>query len=289
MNVRPFSPPPRLRGFFAFLLSWGCLLASPVIQADSIATAQAFVPVIHQQGGTGFWQSDINIFNPEMTRGAVVDIYYTPHDTDGSSSDGVRLRLLGPRQTWSFTDILCGEYFSRCQGDYGLLEIRGSTESGDPLLLIVTSSTYNTKGAVPGTYGQFVPGQPGRKALGFDPSEFGELYAIGLPSGTATHQVNAAIMNPSRFQLDAVYILTDARGFKYPEKTMTVPPFSMSQVNDIFGKVFAAEGPFDPKNGPYRLTFAVNRNNGARILAYVTVTDTRTGDPYLITADPNRP
>ena len=38
-----------------------------------------------------------------------------------------------------------------------------------------------------------------------------------------------------------------------------------------------------PGNGsPYRLNVFVNLGNGAKVLAYATVTDTRTGDPYLI-------
>jgi hypothetical protein len=35
--------------------------------------------------------------------------------------------------------------------------------------------------------------------------------------------------------------------------------------------------------GPWRLSVFVNVSNGARALGYATVTDVRTGDPYLLT------
>ena len=52
---------------------------------------------------------------------------------------------------------------------------------------------------------------------------------------------------------------------------VTVPPFSLHQLNDIFHVDFASASP--PEGGPWRLTVFVNLSNGARTLCYATVTD----------------
>lgn len=254
--------------------------------ADSIATDRAFLPAVHVNGATGVYRTDVTIFNPDGTRHAVVKLYFTEAEHDGTTSDGFVIDPdLNPRESVSITDILCSNIWNYCSGGYGLLEISGEDRSGQPLNLIITSNTYNVAGALSGTYGQFIPGQAYRKALGFDDSVYGDLYTIGLPADPI-YRVNAAIMNPSNRTLEAGVQLVDGAGYRYGTRIKTVPPYSMAQMNDIFGKEFAAFGPFDPRYGPYRLTFFVNLSNGARILGYATVTDLRTGDPYLVTAEP---
>ncbi len=247
--------------------------------ADSIASAVSYLPVADIEGATGSWRTDVWIFNPETTLENEVDLYFTPAGVDGSNLDGIRIAPpLAPRESVSLADILY-EYFGK-SGTYGVLEIRATSP------VLVTSNTYNVAGSKPGTYGQYSPGQPYRNALGFDDSVFGDLYVTGL-TNDPNLTTNAVVMNPSEVTLEAGVQLVDAMGIIYGTRIYTVKPFSLTQLNNVFGKEFAAFQP--PAGGPYRLNMFVNYGNGARILGYATVTDTRTGDPYLIPAQAMTP
>ena len=245
---------------------------TPAARADSIVTADAFVPAVKVVGATGTFVTDVFIFNPDPTNNAEVYLYFTPADTDGTNSVPLKITPdLAPRETVTLADIL-GRYFGE-NGTFGLLEVQGSVP------LLVTSNTYNVAGALAGTYGQYSPGQPYRASLGFDDSVYGNLYVAGLPNDP-NYRVNAAIQNPTKYRLYAGVQLVDAVGFVYGTRTFEIPPFSQTQLNDVFGSVFASFGP--PRGDSYRLNFYVDVNNGARILSYATITDTRTGDPYLV-------
>ncbi|HKC26114.1 MAG TPA: hypothetical protein VKF32_15315 [Thermoanaerobaculia bacterium] len=246
--------------------------AAPVKPADAIDTQDAYLPAVHIVGATGVFRTDVTIFNPSQST-VGVDLYFTPADTDGRGLSGST--IIGgvfARETVTLTDVV-GVTFGKSNA-YGVLNVRSTAP------VIVTSNTYNVAGAVPGTYGQFSPGQPIESALGFDDSIYGDLYAPGLPND-ADHRTNAVVINPSGLELEAGVQLVDAAGQIYGKRTYKVPPFSMHQINDVFGDAFAATQP--PAGGAiYRLVFFVDVGNGAKILAYATVTDRRTGDPYLI-------
>ena len=81
--------------------------------------------------------------------------------------------------------------------------------------------------------------------------------------------------------------LWDASGTPYKVVLVSVPPYSLHQLNDIFNSDFASASP--PPGGPWRLSVFVNLPNGSRALCYATVTDLRTGDPYLLTGQLARP
>ena len=152
--------------------------------------------------------------------------------------------------------------------------------------LIVTSNTFNVAGAVAGTYGQFSPGQAFRNALGFDNSIFGDLYVTGLVNDP-NHRTNVVVMNPTGTTLEAGVQLVDSVGNVYKTVVVVVPPYSLHQLNDIFYQDFASSNP--PQGGPWRLNVYVDLSNGAKVLCYATVTDLRTGDPYLIPGQAARP
>jgi hypothetical protein len=254
-------------------------LGAPTAAADSIATTSAFLPAVNITGATGVFRTDVWIFNPETTLENEVDIYFTPAGVDGTNLDGIRITPpLAPRESVSLTDIV-RNYFGETE-TFGLLEISSQ------YAVIVTSNTYNVAGAQAGTYGQYSPGQPYRSALGFDDSVFGDLYVTGLTSDPNL-RTNAVVMNPTDVELEAGVQLVDANGIIYGTRVHVVPPYSLFQINDVFGSEFAAFNP--PAGGPYRLNMFVNLGNGARILGYATVTDRRTGDPYLIPAQAMRP
>lgn len=268
------------RGPLVVLAASALLLgARPVGAADTIATIDGFLPIVHIVGATGVFRTDLEIFNPDSVT-AVIDLYYAEHETDGTQSLVVRVTLPS-RQSISLPDILLANF--GISAGYGLLEFRSNVP------VIVTSNTYNVAGAVAGTYGQFSPAQPFRKALPFaaSPNEiFGDLYAVGLRNASNL-RTNAVILNPTRFTLDAGVELVDRFGVFLGKKRYSVPPFSLRQLNDVFGAEFASFGP--PSGAGYRLTFYVNsRASGEdpRILAYVTITDRNTGDPYLVTGEP---
>ena len=262
----------------AAFLALAALGATPAT-ADSIATTDAYLPAVDITGATGVFRTDVWIFNPETTLENEVDLYFTPAGVDGTDLDGIRITPpLAPRESVSLTDIV-REYFGRTE-TFGLLEVRAKYP------VIVTSNTYNVAGSTPGTYGQYSPGQPYRNALGFDDSVFGDLYITGL-TNNGNLRTNAVVMNPSELTLEAGVQLVDATGVVFGTRIYTVKPFSLTQLNDIFGSEFSSFRP--PAGGPYRLNMFVNLGNGARILGYATVTDKRTGDPYLIPAQAMRP
>lgn len=262
----------------ALVFAAAALGARPVA-ADSIVTSDAFLPAVNITGATGVYRTDVWIFNPEASLDNNVKLYFTPAGVDGTGLNGITITPpLSPRESVTMTDIL-RNYFGTTD-TYGLLEIR----SDYPVM--VTSNTYNVAGATPGTYGQFSPGQAYRNALGFDDSIFGNLYVTGL-TNEPTLRTNAVVMNPSDVSLEAGVQLVDAVGTVYGTRVYTVKPYSLYQINDVFGAEFASFQP--PLGGPWRLNIFVNLSNGARILGYATVTDKRTGDPYLIPAQAMRP
>jgi hypothetical protein len=249
--------------------------------ADTISSTDSFLPVVHLNGATGVFRTDVTIFNPDPSLSAVVDLYYTEADHDGTTSPPYRIPGdLGPRASLTLRDIVLATL--GFGSSWGLLEIRSSP--GTPLL--VTSNTYNVAGAVPGTYGQFSPGQPLRNSVGFDNSIPGDLYITGIPNDP-NHRTNAVVMNPTGFFLEAGVQLVDWDGNVFKTVLVNVPPFSLHQLNDIFHGDFASALP--PAGGPWRLTVFVNLSNGARALCYATVTDLNTGDPYLLTGQLARP
>ena len=262
----------------AGLLAAVTIVAAPS-RADTIASTDTFLPAVNITGATGTWRTDVWIFNPETSLENDVTLYFTPAGVDGTNLEGIRITPpLAPRESVNLADIV-KNYFKRTEA-YGVLEVRGKYN------LLVTSNTYNVAGAQAGTYGQYSPGQPYRSSLGFDDSVFGDLYVTGL-TNDANLRTNAVVMNPSEVSLEAGVELVDATGIVYGRRIYNVPPYSMVQLNDVFGAEFASFGP--PAGGPYRLNMFVNRDNGARVLGYATVTDKRTGDPFLIPAQAMRP
>lgn len=262
----------------ATILAVVALGATPVA-ADTIATTSAFLPAVNIVGATGTFITDVWVFNPEPSLENDVTLYFTPAGVDGSNLEGLRIDPpLAPRESVALKDIL-KNYFGVTK-TYGLLEVRGKYP------IMVTSNTYNVAGAVAGTYGQYSPGQPDRNALGFEDSIFGNLYINGLTNDSVL-RTNAVVMNPTGKRLEAGVQLVDAAGTVYGTRTYDVEPYSLRQLDDVFGAEFRSFNP--PAGGPWRLNVFVNLDNGARILGYATVTDKRTGDPYLIPAEAMRP
>lgn len=254
-------------------------LAAAPAPADTIATTSAFLPAVNIDGATGTFLTDVWIFNPEPTLENDVTLYFTPAGVDGSQLEGFRIDPpLAPRESVALKDIL-KNYFGKTK-TFGLLEVRGSYP------IMVTSNTYNVAGAIPGTYGQYSPGQPKRNALAFEDSIYGNLYINGLTNDPAL-RTNAVVMNPSGRRLEAGVQLVDAMGTVYGTRIYEVEPYSLHQINDVFGSEFRSFNP--PAGGPWRLNLFVNLDNEALILGYATVTDKRTGDPYLIPAEAMRP
>jgi hypothetical protein len=232
-------------------------------------------------GATGIFRTDVTIFNPDPFVAAVVDIAYGEADRDGTARSPFRLPGgLQPLASVTLPDIVLSTF--GLDASYGLLEVRSSSETP----VQVTSNTYNVAGALPGTYGQFSPGQPSRNSVGFDNSIAGDLYVTGIPNDV-NHRTNAVVMNPTGTPLEAGVRLWDAAGRPFKTVVVIVPPYSLHQLNDIFNNDFASASP--PAGGPWRLSVFVNVPNGARALCYATVTDLRTGDPYLLTGQLARP
>jgi hypothetical protein len=244
------------------------------------SASDSFLPAVHIIGATGVFRTDVSVFNPDTDVTADVAFYYTPAGLDGNlPGNTISFRLtdgLPPRNSITLQDIVA--VYMLLDPSYGLLQVSGVNKP-----VIVTSNTYNVNGAVPGTYGQFSPGQPFQSSLGFDNSVFGDLYVTGVPND-ANHRTNAVIMNPTGVSLEAGVQLVDKYRQIWASAVYIVPPYSLRQINDVFRKEFAASG-VSPDDS-YRINFFVNLNNGARILSYASITDVRTGDPYLVPGVP---
>ena len=265
----------------AAALAMALVLPGNFATADTISSTDSFLPVVHLNGATGVYRTDVTIFNPDPSLAAVVDLYYTEADGDGTTSPPYRIPgNLGPRASLTLQDIVRSTL--GLESSWGLLQIKSSPATP----VHVTSNTYNVAGAVPGTYGQFSPGQPLRNSVGFDNSILGDLHLTGIPND-ASHRTNAVVMNPTGVALEAGVELVDWDGNPYKTVLVNVPPYSLHQLNDVFHDAFASAIP--PEGGPWRLTVFVNLANGARALCYATVTDLKTGDPYLLTGQLARP
>ncbi len=246
--------------------------------AGTAVSKDVFIPAVRLVGATGTFRTDAWIFNPDPDRSARVSLYFTPERSNGSNSPEYRINPdLFPRESVSIRDVISTIF--RLDNTFGVVEIRSD------LPIMVTSNTYNAAGANGGTFGQFIPALPYADSIGFDDSLNGNLYLIGLPND-ANHRTNAVLINTESVELEAGVQLVDASGQILGTKTYRVAPFSMLQLNDIFGAEFSA---FRPATGTHRLTTFVNLNNGARILSYATVSDLRTFDPYLIVGQTQRP
>lgn len=250
------------------------LLASGPLVADSIVTTDAFLPVVHIVGATGIYRSDVSVFNPSSTQSAEVRFYFGAADTNGSNGPAFRITPdLAPRETVTLEDIL-PNYFQISSG-YGLLEVRST------IPVITSSNTLNVQSnCTGGTFGQFSPGQPERNSVGFGTTNDYDLYVAGLLHDV-NHRTNAVIMNPSSQTLHATMQLVSAGGSTFGHADVDVPPYSLHQFNDVF-HLFGA--PYPDNGNAWRLNFYVNTNNGATLLAYATLSDIRSGDPYLIPA-----
>lgn len=261
------------RALFPALAMALVLMAAP-LAADSIVTSDAFLPIVHTVGATGTYVTDVSVFNPSATESVEVRFYFGAADTDGTNGPGFRLSPdLYPRETVTLKDIL-KNYFEIPSG-YGLLEV----QSSKPILVI--SNTYNVAGGCPGTLGQFSPGQPERSSVGFGTTNDYNLYVAGIPHD-GVHRTNATFMNPTAKRLLGTMELVDGAGQVWGRVKVQVPPYSMHQLNDVFGQVFRTLNP--PADPAWRLNFYIDTNTGATLLAYVTIIDVRSGDPYLVPA-----
>ena len=219
-----------------FVFGAAVLRPAPAI-SDTISSTDSFLPAVHINGASGVYRTDVTIFNPDPAVDAVVDIAYGEADRDGTTRPVYRIPgNLGPLASVTLPDIVLSTF--GLGSSYGLLEVRSS--SGTPVH--VTSNTYNVAGAVPGTYGQFSPGQPFRNAVGFDNSIAGDLYVTGIPNDE-NHRTNAVVMNPTGIPLEAAVRLWDAAGVPFKTVLVGVPPYSLHQLNDIFNADFASASP----------------------------------------------
>ena len=259
--------------------------SAPAAASDTIATVEAFLPAVHVIGASGVFRTDVEIFNPDPAESADVVLYLTPPDADYTQLPGIRLDPpLRPRESVTFADIVAAYFgYENAFGNLNVVSRKvGDAASYGPAL-VVTSNTYNVAGALSGTYGQFSPGQPLRKAVAFDDSVAGELYVIGLRNDANT-RTNVGLLNTEAVPLEAGVQLLDSIGRVLAQRAYSVAPFSIRQINDLFAREFVSAG--IPEGGPYRLTVFVNQSNGARLLCYASVSDLRTGDPYLIPGEP---
>ena len=203
--------------------------------ADTISSTDSFLPAVHVIGATGVFRTDVTIFNPDPSLAAVVDLYYTEADRDGTTSPAYRIPGdLGPRASVTLPDIV----LSTSDLDVELRPPRGQELSGD------AGSRHE----------QHVQRRR-RRAGNVRPV----LARPALPELRRIRQLDSRRSlrhgNPERSEppderrrhepdRDPARGRRPARGLRtatlYKTVLVSVPPYSLHQLNDIFNGDFAS-------------------------------------------------
>jgi len=221
--------------------------------------SEVVVPIVARtagQAGTD-WVSDLRVLNGGTTDLSLT-LEYRPEQgsAGGPASTGV---TLGPAAVLAVDDLLA-EAFDVTSGSGSLRVAVG----GEPAPLLVTSRTYNQTDL--GTYGQFVGGVTG----GLD----GTAYLAHLDSSD-DFRTNVGFCEVSGGSVLLLYTLRAGDGEVLGSRTVSLGPYEVLQVNDVFEAVGAA-----PATNAW---LEVARVNGAGTYAvYASVVDNHSGDAIFI-------
>lgn len=212
----------------------------------------------HTAGAQGTnWVSDVVLHNPGSTA-ASATIFFLEKDLDNTDKLGWSVAVPGGRSV-KLADIV-EDTFARSSSS-GALLVGASGE------LVVTSRTFND--AASGTYGQYIEGYPLLRAIQKD--EEARLIQLTRDS---SYRTNIGFANGTNANLEVKLELKRANGALLGTRTISLKPFSFTQINDALSAYGSA---IDDAYAVISSSTA-----GAAFFAYASVIDNRTGDPVSV-------
>jgi len=240
------------------LLSWSLAITfagdvPAAIRPSSFAPRKVIAAVAHTPGVLGTaWQTDVRLFNRGATTANVTAIFTHSGDEGWNHFAAVKLSI-APQQVMALDDVVAATM--RTSG-LGQLEFLGDTDS-----LVVTSRTYTRANG--GTYGQFIPA--------VSTSDAATIAFLPRVQNNATFRSNVGFAETAGGSGTIRVTFFDAFvGNAISQQDYPILPFGQLQV---------------PASGNPVMTAEVRVVSGdARIVAYSSVIDNRTGDPIYVPA-----
>jgi hypothetical protein len=209
-------------------------------------------------GGTT-WRSDLYLYAPEALTVTGVLVFY---GEDGSAPAAVLHRELAAGETAVLADVLA--QLAPGRTGVGLLWL----EASGPL--VAAARTYNL--APDGTFGQSLLAVPTGQQV--QPGQQGLfLFAARDSTGALGYRSNLALVNPGAVRAEYLVELLDPTGAPGASGTLSVPPRSGVQQNDVVGWL----GRQELADGVIRVT------GSAPFTGYLSSVDNRTGDASTVT------
>lgn len=256
LNVRDLQPQNS-----GTLISWslGITYVGDVpatTRPSSFAPRKHIAAVAHTAGANGTsWQTDVRLFNGGSREASVTAIFTKAGEEGWGHFAAVKLTV-APQQVIALDDVVAT--LMQTSG-VGQLEFLGDTDS-----LIITSRTFTkvTTGG-PGTYGQFIPAVATTDAA--------TLADVPHILATADFRTNLGFAEVNGSDGTARVTLFDAAtGSVVSQHDYPIVPFTQLQF---------------PATGAARMTAELQVISGdARIVAYGSVIDNRSGDPIYVAA-----
>jgi len=245
------------------LLSWSLAITfagdvPATIRPSSFAPRKVIAAVAHTPGALGTaWQTDVRLFNRSAATANVTAIFTHSGDEGWNHFAAVKLSI-PPQQVMALDDVVAATV--RTSG-VGQLEFLGDTDS-----LIVTSRTYTRANG--GTYGQFIPA--------ISTSESAAIAYVPRIQATPDFRTNIGFAETAGGSGTVrVTIFDGASGSVVLQQDLPVLPFGQTQFPATGGALMTAE---------LRVI-----SGDARIVAYSSVIDNRSGDPIYVPSAAPRP
>ncbi|MEA2326430.1 MAG: hypothetical protein QOE68_1389 [Thermoanaerobaculia bacterium] len=243
------------------LLSWSLAITfageTPAsIRPSSFAPRKLIAAVAHTPGALGtVWQSDVRLFNRSTATANVTAIFTHAGEEGWNHFAAVKLSI-APKQVVALDDVVAATM--RTSG-LGQLEFLGDTDA-----LIISSRTYTRANG--GTYGQFIPA--------VSTTESSAIVYLPRIQATLNFRTNIGFAETAGGSGTVRVTLYDS-GRLISQQDFPVLPFGLMQFAAASGPLITAE---------LRVI-----SGDARIVAYSSVIDNRSGDPIYVPAAAPRP
>jgi subtilisin-like proprotein convertase family protein len=243
------------------LLSWSLAItfagdAPAAIRPSTFAPRKIIAAVAHAPGALGTtWQSDVRLFNRGSVTANVTAIFTHSGEEGWNHFAAVKLSI-APKQVMALDDVVAATM--RTSG-VGQLEFLGDTDA-----LIITSRTFTRANG--GTYGQFIPA--------VSTSDAAAITYVPRIQSTLNFRTNIGFAETAGGS-GTVHVTLFDNGRLISEQDYPVLPFGQTQ--------------FPAPNGPLITAELRVVSGDARLVAYSSVIDNRSGDPIYVPATAPRP
>jgi hypothetical protein len=252
-----------------------------VAAAGSEATSGWILTAGHVNGAFGSqFRTDVWLFNPAYPPGNAATVTLTFHrsDQDGTGSPLATTVTLLPRETRYIPDITLSTIPA---GDGAVGNI--SWNSDLPVMASARIYTAGSCSGIPCQYSFRLPGIPqseslSRRSGATDTADVLQLY--GLISDDPNFRTNIGVTNTSGVAAPVeVAIIDPVDATIYHKDSVTIPPFSYHQLNDVLDPSVNSSV---PAKAGLRITVAIpeTADPSASVIAAAYVADNRSQDGY---------